>query len=167
MSQRFAGLLAARVARFPGGRQPEQPPRRMRRRDAVALAGVPLFQGFSARHLRELAERTDEVAYRPGEHVVAEGRLGETLFVVLEGEAQVVRGGRRVAKLVPGDFFGELSAIDGGPRTATVVADTPLVALRLFRRTLMGMLQREPVLAVKLLEGIARRIRDLTHPLEA
>ncbi|MBI3647449.1 MAG: cyclic nucleotide-binding domain-containing protein [Actinobacteria bacterium] len=148
-------------------RQPEQRPARTRRRSAVALAGVPLFEGFTRRHLAHLAHEADEVAFEPGEHVVEEGLLGETLYVILEGQARVVRGGRRVARLLPGDFFGELSAIDGGPRTASVVAETPLLAVRLFRHTLVDLLRREPLLTVKLLQGIAKRIREVERPISA
>jgi CRP-like cAMP-binding protein len=62
---------------------------------------------------------------------------------------------------VPGDFFGELSTIDGGPRTATVVAETPMKVLRLFRATLRRLLEDEPGLSIKILDGMARRIRQV------
>ena len=133
----------------------------------MALAVVPLFEGFSRKRLAHLAAEADEVAFEPGEHIVEEGLLGETLFVILEGQARVVRGGKKVGQVLPGDFFGELSAIDGGARTASVIAETPLVALRLFRHTLVGMLRREPLLTVKLMQGIARRIRDVERPISA
>jgi CRP-like cAMP-binding protein len=83
------------------------------------------------------------------------------LFVVLSGSGVVTRKGRKVGRVVPGDFFGELSALDGGPRTATIVAETPMRVLRLFRRTLAGLLRDEPQLSVKLLGGMARRIREV------
>jgi CRP-like cAMP-binding protein len=66
-----------------------------------------------------------------------------------------------VGSVVPGDFFGELSTIDGGPRTATVVAETPMRVLRLFRATLRKLLDDEPQLAIKILDGIVRRIRQV------
>ena len=84
---------------------------------------------------------------------------GETLFVVLSGRRKVTRGGRKVGEAVPGDFFGELSALDGGPRTATIVAETPMRVLRLFRHTLRGVVEHEPTLTMKLLDGIVRRMR--------
>src|SRR5437773_10440788 len=87
----------------PPGRRPEQPPRLTRRRSAVALAGVPLFDGFSRRHLSYLAGEADEVSFVAGELVVQEGLLGETLFVFLEGQAKVGRGGRTGGRGVPGD----------------------------------------------------------------
>jgi CRP-like cAMP-binding protein len=66
---------------------------------------------------------------------------------------------------VPGDFFGEVSVLDGGPRTASVVAETPVAALRLFRRTVLEMMESEPQFALSLLEGIARRIREVDRTL--
>jgi CRP/FNR family transcriptional regulator, cyclic AMP receptor protein len=167
------GLPDAVARELTGGRgrrparQPEQGPRLTKRRSAVALAGIPLFEGFSRRHLSHLATEADEVSFAPGEHIVQEGLLGETLFVVLEGQAKVVREGRTVGRVIPGDFVGELSAIDGGPRTASVIAETPVVAVRLFRRTLVALLKQEPLLCVKLLQGIARRLRDLERPISA
>ena len=141
--------------------RPEQSPARTRHRSTVALAGVPLFTGFSKRHLRRLADATDEVVYRPGEAIVEENALGETLFVILEGQAKVVRGGKVRTRLVPGDFFGEVSVLDGGPRTASVVAETPVHVLRLFRRTLMRLIADEPQVRMRLLDGIVRRIREV------
>jgi CRP-like cAMP-binding protein len=142
-------------------RRPEQPPRRTQHETVVALAGVPLFADFTKRHLRRLAREADQQTFDPGQTIVEEGMLGETLFVVLSGHAKVTRGGRQVGDLVPGDFFGELSAIDGGPRTASVVAETELHVLRLFRRTLMALLRDEPRLVTKLIEGMARRLREV------
>lgn len=131
------------------------------RRSVTALAAVPLFDGFSKRHLRRLAREADAVVFEPGHPIVEEGQAGEAMFVVLSGTARAVRGGRRVGALIPGDFFGELSALDGGPRTASVVPDTPMEVLRLFRHTLRKMVEEEPALAMGLLEGLARRLRQV------
>jgi len=161
MSQSFPDLWRRGAGRRPPPRQPEQPIARTRHQTAKALAGVPLFADFSKRHLQRLAGDTDELAFTPGEAVVREGEPGETLFVVLQGEGKVVRNGRKVGAVMPGDFFGELAAIDAQPRSASVVAVTPLVVLRLFRRHLMALLEDEPQLTLKLLDGIVRRIRQV------
>jgi CRP/FNR family cyclic AMP-dependent transcriptional regulator len=145
--------------------RPEQSPARTRRRSTVALSGVPLFTGFSKRHLQHLADAADEVLFPAGAAIVEEGNLGETLFVLLEGQAKVVRGGKVRTRLVPGDFFGEVSVLDGGPRTASVVAETPVAALRLFRRTVLELMESEPQFALGLLEGVARRIREIDRSL--
>jgi len=144
-----------------GGRRPEVTATRTKRESVVALKGVPLFADLPKRALQRLAREADELAFDPGESLVEEGSLGETLFVVLQGKAKVVRRGRRVGSVVPGDFFGELSTIDGGPRTATIVAETPMKVLRLFRSTLRRLLQDEPAMSLKILDGIVRRIRQV------
>jgi CRP-like cAMP-binding protein len=81
--------------------------------------------------------------------------------VVLSGRGKVTRKGRKVGEVLPGDFFGELSALDGGPRSATVAAETPMRVLRLFRHTLEELLRQEPGLILKLLDGIVRRVREV------
>jgi CRP-like cAMP-binding protein len=144
-----------------GGRRPEQEPRRTLRRSAVALAGVPRFAGMSSKHLNRLAAESDELDLDSGQTIVHEGDPGEALFVMLAGQAKVVRAGKRLASVVPGDFFGELSALDGGPRTASIVAETPVRVLRLFRGTLMRLLEEEPQVTPRLMYGIARRIREI------
>jgi len=131
------------------------------RRAVTAIAAVPLFDGFSKRHLRRLAAEADVVAFDRGRAIVEEGQAGEAMFVVLSGGARVMRAGRRVGALMPGDFFGELSALDGGPRTASVVSETPMEVLRLFRHTLRRVIQDEPTLAMGLLVGLARRLRQV------
>ena len=129
------------------------------RRSLAALAAVPLFDRFSKKHLRRLADETDVVRVAPGRAIVEEGQAGEAMYVVLSGSARVTRAGRTLGELFPGDFFGELSALDGGARTASVVAQTPVEVLRLFRHTLRRMIEDEPVLVMGLLEGLARRLR--------
>jgi len=145
-----------------GGRQPEQRLRRTRRETAQALSVVPLFSGFSKADLNKLAEETDVVSFPAGTTIVEEGLLGETMFVVTSGEAKVTRGKRRLGIVRPGDFFGEVALLDGAPRSASVVAETPVVAIRLFRRTLLKMLEAEPQLSLKILDSLVRRVRDLS-----
>jgi CRP-like cAMP-binding protein len=151
----------------PRGRPPEQRLRRTRRETAQALSVVPLFAGFTKRDLNRLAEETDVVSFPPGTTVVEEGLLGETMFVVLSGEARVVKGKRRLGTVRPGDFFGEVALLDGAPRSASVVAETPIEAIRLYRRTLLKMLEAEPQLALKILDSLVRRVRALTRSLDA
>ncbi len=160
MSQGAADMLRGGAGRGTG-RQPEQQPRRTVRENAATLGSVPLFMGFSKKHLKRLAAEADELTFDKRSVIVEEGMLGETLFVVLSGKGKVSRSGRKVGEVLPGDFFGELSALDGGPRTATITAETPMRVLRLFRHTLVALLRDEPRLTLKLLDGIVRRIREV------
>jgi CRP-like cAMP-binding protein len=165
MTQSLPDMAMRVLARRRPGRMPEQPPRTTRRRGAAALSGVPLFAGLPKRALARLAAEADEVTFDPGERIVEEGMLGETLYVLLEGQAKVLVAGRTVRRALPGEFIGELSVLDGGPRSATVVPETPVVALRLFRHTLVDLLRREPSVSLRILAGIARRIRETERPI--
>jgi CRP/FNR family transcriptional regulator, cyclic AMP receptor protein len=140
--------------------------RRTRHQTVTALRGIPMFANFSQKHLEHLAKEADELVFDTGATIVEEGMLGETLFVVLAGKAKVVRGGRKIAEILPGEFFGELSTLDGGPRTATVVAETPMRVLRLFRRTLVNLLKDEPALTLDILLVIVRRIREIDRRIQ-
>jgi CRP/FNR family transcriptional regulator, cyclic AMP receptor protein len=137
--------------------------RRNRRETAAVLAGVPLFAGVPKRHVARLAADTVQEVFEPGQTVVAEGMLGEAMFVVLGGTARVTRGGRRVGAVLPGDFFGELSVIDGGPRSATVAADTELTVLRLSRPTLRRLIEQDPSISIPILVGMVARLRQISR----
>ena len=167
MSQSLPEMMVQGRRRETLARQPEQRPRRTRRETARALSVVPLFAGLSKRDLDRLADETDVVSFPAGMTIVEEGLLGETMFVVLAGEARVVRGTRRLGTVRPGDFFGEVALLDGAPRSASVVAETPLEAIRLYRRTLFTLLEAEPRLALKILDSLVRRVRALTRSLDA
>ncbi len=167
MPQSLPEMVLQGRRRGPGGRQPEQRIRRTRHETAQVLSVVPLFAGFTKRDLARLADETDVVSFPKGSTIVEEGLLGETMFVVLSGEAKVMKGTRRLGTVRPGDFFGEVALLDGAPRSASVVAETPVVAIRLFRRTLLRMLEAEPQLALKILDSLTRRVRDLTRSLDA
>ena len=103
--------------------------------------------------------RTSEHDYGEGAAIVRQVTRGETVFVLLEGTARVVRGGRTVARLSPGDFFGEIAVLDRRPRTADVVATAPVKVLVLHRDDLKAILADEPQAAWALLEALAGRLR--------
>ena len=131
------------------------------------LSQVPLFASLSRRNLKRLAEHADLVSFNEREAVVEEGQPGGTFYVVLEGQAKVVRGDRTIGRLQPGDFFGEISLLDGGPRTATVVAETPVSAIRIFKRSFDKVVSEEPAVAAQILSIVARRLREAEKPITA
>jgi CRP/FNR family transcriptional regulator, cyclic AMP receptor protein len=137
----------------------------MPKRERDALAHVPLFEGLSPRHLKRLADLTQDERLMTGATIVKAGEPGDTFYVILEGEAKVVNASNRVVnRLQPGDSFGEISLLDGGPRTATVIAETPMRVATLERKGFLRTLEAEPAVAVKLLGDAARLLRRLTRP---
>jgi len=127
-----------------------------------SLGQVPLFAGLPPRHLKRVGDLTEEVRFMEGATVVRQGDAGDTFFVILEGEAKVAGpSGRVVNRLRPGEYFGEISLLDGGPRTASVVAETPLTMLALSRASLLRLVQREPAVGVRLLGHVAMMLRRL------
>ena len=134
----------------------------MAKRGRDVLAAVPLFSSLTPRHLKRLADLCEEQRFMEGAKVVRYGDIGDTFYVVLEGEAKVVSpSGRTLNTVRPGDFFGEISLLDGGPRTATVVAATPMTLLGLSRKAFLKVVEHEPVVAVKLLQYVAATLRRL------
>ena len=123
------------------------------------LKKVPLFSGCSARELASLGRFLREVDFPAGRQIVQEGRTGTGLHVIVEGETKVVVGDRTRRRLGPGDFFGEISLLDRGPRTATVIAETPVRTLSLSAWNFRAALKEHPSLAVKMLEELASRLR--------
>jgi CRP-like cAMP-binding protein len=135
---------------------------------AALLADVPLFSGLSNRHLRRIAAVAEDRRYPVGRPIVQQGARGDPFFVIVDGEAKVTMGrsSRAAVRLRAGDFFGELAVLDGGPRTASVVAVMPVSTLRIMRSDLREILRQEPDVALKLLEEVAGRLRNGRSPTE-
>jgi CRP-like cAMP-binding protein len=126
------------------------------------LAMVPIFSGCSKRELALIARAAKEVAHKEGTVIAREGERGIGLFLILEGQCRVSIGGKTKAKLGPGDFFGEVALLDGGPRTATVAALTPVKLVGITGWVFRGLLMEHPSIALKTLEGVAGRLRAVS-----
>jgi CRP/FNR family cyclic AMP-dependent transcriptional regulator len=126
-----------------------------------SLRRVSLFSSCSNKDLEKIAKAGDEVTMAAGSLVVDQGQTGREAFVILKGSATVRRNGKKVATLGPGSVVGELSLLDHGPRTASVVADTDCVMLVISQRQFLGVLDSIPALSHKMLATLAGRIREL------
>ena len=124
------------------------------------LRGVQMFSSCTDKELAQIARACDELTVEAGATLVEEGAVGDDFYLVGTGEAEVKRGGRAVATLGPGHYFGELSLLDDAPRNATVTAKTPMTLIRLGRREFSAVLDSWPGVAHKLLEQMARRLRE-------
>jgi CRP/FNR family transcriptional regulator, cyclic AMP receptor protein len=132
-------------------------------RRAELLAGCPLFRGIDADGLAKLAALATSVDFPAGHVIARQGEIGTGFFVVVSGGARVIRDGKTIATVGPGDFFGELSVLDGRPRTAQVVTDGPTTCLALASWDFEAVLLAEPKVALAILRGLATRLRDLTE----
>jgi CRP-like cAMP-binding protein len=122
------------------------------------IKGVPLFAECSRKELGEVAGIADEIDLREGKELTKQGQPGREFFILVEGTADVKKGSRRVNKLGPGDFFGEISLIRHTPRTATVVATSPVRTLVITERSFQSLLQHQPGIQNKVMSALAARL---------
>ncbi|MFN2590755.1 MAG: cyclic nucleotide-binding domain-containing protein [Actinomycetota bacterium] len=122
---------------------------------------VPLFSDLSKRGVRRVVQAATEIDEPEGTVLVREGDLGRELYVLVSGSARVSRKGRRIAEMGPGDFFGELAFLSHAPRTATVTATSDSRLMILGPRELEVLLRAEPRIGIKMLDVVARRLREV------
>lgn len=127
------------------------------------LSQAALLDGVDPEGIASIARLAVEIDF-PKDHVIArQGEVGTGFFLVASGRVRVVRDGETIATLGPGDFFGELSVLDGRPRVAQVITDEPTVCLALASWDLEAVLMEQPAVAVAILRGLAGRLRDVTE----
>ena len=124
------------------------------------LRGVPLFSGLDDRLLQRLAGEFFEKTYSDGEVIAAEGETGRTFVVIESGEVSVSVQGSEVAKLGPGQAFGEMALIDKAARSATVTAVGAAHCYLLPIWSFRPIVEEHPEMAWALLESLAKLVRD-------
>jgi CRP-like cAMP-binding protein len=154
MSQLAAGPTARVILTVPA-----DPDNRVGQDWLGTLEEVPLFDGVSKRHLRRVAKLARIRRFASGTAMVRAGEPGKAFFVLLDGNAKVVRPGVRSRRLGIGDYFGEMALLDDAPRSADVVADGDVLALTIDRPGFTKLLRAEPQLAYALLRTLAARLR--------
>jgi CRP/FNR family transcriptional regulator, cyclic AMP receptor protein len=125
-----------------------------------SLRRVPLFSGLDRKELELLAKLAKEQRYETGATIVKSGAGGHGLYIIKEGNVSVVRDGQKVASMGPGQFFGEISVLDGGPRTADVRADTDTVCLTLISWEIKPLLMDNAAISYKMLLEMVKRLRS-------
>ena len=131
-------------------------------RRAELLGGCPLFKGIDADGLAKLAELATPVDFPAGHVIARQGEIGTGFFVIVSGRVRVVRDGAVVARLGAGEFFGELSVLDGGPRVAMVATEVPTRCLAIASWDFERVLREEPGVALAVLRVVAARLREVT-----
>jgi CRP-like cAMP-binding protein len=134
-----------------------------RDRRTEILRGCRLFSGLPAEQVAAVADVATEVEFAAERVIARQGEIGTGFFVVMSGQVRVVRDGVTIARLGPGEFFGELSVLDGGPRIAQVVTDQPTRCLALATWDFERVLLEQPSLTLAILRELARRLRSVSE----
>ena len=131
------------------------------------LQRVPLFSGFSEDELRRVADLSRIVEVPAGTAVTQIGEPGDSFFVIIDGTVAVRTPVGAGSQLHPGDFFGEMSLLDGEPRSATIVATTDIRLLIVDRLHFWRLLEETPDLIRRILTILSRRVRRLEQTVHA
>lgn len=123
------------------------------------LKDVWLFSACTNKELGRIASLVDEAEVPEGAVLTKEGAAGHEFFAVADGKATAKLKNKKLASYGPGDFFGEMSLLDQGPRSATITADTPMTLYVLDARSFSTLIDRHPAVARKILRGLAQRLR--------
>jgi len=130
--------------------------------DRIAfLQNVPLFAGMTSQELLRVAEIVKEVNFPSDTMIIREDDVGDYMFILVDGEVLIHRGGAQVGKLRSKDFFGEMSILDRGPRSASVTTLSNCQLLRIDERDFWQILVLHNTLAVSLVKVLAQRLRQM------
>jgi CRP/FNR family cyclic AMP-dependent transcriptional regulator len=124
------------------------------------LKRIPLFGELSDRELRDICRQGRVVEHKQAKEVVEEGGGAIGFHLILDGSASVLKGGKVRRRIGPGDYFGEISLLDGKPRSATIHADSQLRTFSIAAFNFRALLDAEPTLARKLLLGLCTLVRS-------
>jgi CRP/FNR family transcriptional regulator, cyclic AMP receptor protein len=125
------------------------------------IAGVPLFSGLTKRQLNSVARLCFRAEFGAGDTIVREGeRDAQHMVVIVDGTARVIQKDREIATVGKGEVIGELALIDGMPRSASVVAETPVIAIVLYGTAFRKLLDEIPAIYGRLLAALSRRLRE-------
>jgi CRP-like cAMP-binding protein len=131
------------------------------------LAQVPLFSSLSKKEIRQISQLATPLEQPAGAVLVKEGKVGHEFIIVLEGEIEIRKGDQVIATRGPGSYIGEIALIDHRPRTATVVATTPVSIEVIGQREFAELLADVPELSQQILATVAARLADLDAKTES
>lgn len=133
----------------------------LRKNTHSQIRSLPIFAGCTESELDEIDRLADEVHVTAGRTIMRQGELGQEFAVIIAGEADVVKDGKKVATLGPGAYFGEVALLDAVTRTASIVATTDMTLEVIDRRGFNTLLDDLPRLSRSMLSGTAKRLADL------
>jgi len=127
------------------------------------LGRVPLFSGLDQVSLAQIAKLADEIDLPAGKQLLQQGDYPHEFFLIVDGSVRIDRDGEQINMLGPGDFLGEIALLDGGQRSATATAVTPVSLLILARREFNSLLNEFPDIRSSVLTALAQRVRRLEN----
>lgn len=130
----------------------------------ATLKTVPLFAHCTGTQLAFIATQVEDMDFPAGKVLCHEGQSGGDFFVLLSGSADVTRGSKKITKMAPGDFFGEIALVDGGKRTATVTTTSPSRCLVLGPRQFQNVLHQDTDIAHRVMKALTLRVREAGTP---
>jgi len=133
--------------------------------DVAALRRVPFFQDLTDQDLLDISKIGERQTFSAGDEIVTKGGEPDGLYVLLSGAASVEAGGKH-HELGPGDFLGEMALLGATPRTATVTATGEVETITLKTMSFEPFLMKHPSVAVPILKGVVRRLREVQEQLE-
>ena len=125
------------------------------------LANVPLFEGLSKKHLKQVSALATRIDAPEGKVLTREGEAGREFILILEGGVEIKRGDEVIATRGAGSYIGEISLIEHTPRTATVVATSAVVLDVIGQREFATLLEDEPEIGKKIKATAAERLAAL------
>ncbi len=139
--------------------------------EVQALRQVPMFREIDPARLKLLAFTSERVMFSAGQHVFAQGDPSDAAYVLLQGKADVVietpNGPLRVAQLAANDLLGEMGILSDAPRSASIVADGDVTALRIDKRVFLELLGQFPQMSVAVMRELAKRLERTNAKLAA
>jgi CRP/FNR family cyclic AMP-dependent transcriptional regulator len=127
------------------------------------LSRVPLFAGLGKRGLAQVAKLADEIDLPAGRQLLQQGDHPHEFFLIVDGSVRIDIDGAQINTLGPGDFLGEIALLDGGQRSATATAETPVSLLILGQREFNTLLNDYPDIRTSVLTALAQRVRRLEN----
>lgn len=124
------------------------------------LKEVSLFKNISSERLAKIATIAKEVEFSKGDKIINEGDEGDSLFIIVEGYVNILKGKEVITRLGPRDFFGEMAILDSEPRSASVIADSEIVCLKISREDFTEILIDEHEIMLAIIRSLVHRLRQ-------
>jgi CRP-like cAMP-binding protein len=135
--------------------------------DVTSLQRIPMFKDVDIAKLKLIVLASQRANYRIGDRLLTEGERADTVFIILEGKANVMRhdgtSDVRIAVVESGSVVGEMGVVLDKPYSGTIIAETPVIALRIDKRTFLELLTQVPQFSMALIRELANRLLETSN----